>query len=281
MNELTNIDAANWRAMLELGLTGREDKTVLSHRKSFGPLVVQKPFYPEGDVCHIYILHPPGGIVGGDVIELEINASSQAHGLITTPGATKFYRSKGRIAQVRQTITVETGSTLEWLPQETIYFDQSFINASTRINLEQGAQFLGWEICCYGRPASDERFLNGEIKQSFEIWCGGAPLFIDRAQLSGGDQVFEADWGLQSYRTSGLFILSSATNEMLLKARDVLETAIPEGGLISVSLIGDVLICRVLANQAEWVKSRFIRIWQALRPELFGIEASLPRIWAT
>lgn len=281
MNKLINIEGSNWRAKLELSLSGREDKTVLSHRKSFGPLVVQKPFYPEGDVCHIYILHPPGGIVGGDVIELNIKAENEAHGLITTPGATKFYRSEGRLATVRQTITVEAGSTLEWLPQETIFFDQSYINTQTKINIEQGGAFSGWEISCFGRPASDESFLQGKICQSFEIWRDGRPLFLDRAKLTGGDDVFKAQWGLQEYRTSGIFILTSATNEMLLKAREALGDEVNESGIIGLSLVGDVLVCRALADQAEWVKKRFITIWQVLRPSLLSKEASLPRIWAT
>ena len=55
-----------WKAKLELGFKGREDKTYVSHRKHLGPLVIQKPFYPEGEVCHVYLIHPPGGIVGGD-----------------------------------------------------------------------------------------------------------------------------------------------------------------------------------------------------------------------
>ncbi|HEY3488167.1 MAG TPA: urease accessory protein UreD, partial [Gammaproteobacteria bacterium] len=113
-----------WQARLELGFERRDGKTVVAHRRHNGPLTIQKPFYPErSEICHVYLLHPPGGVAGGDALELEVAVSTGAHALITTPAAGKFYRCNDRTASLRQNLSVQAGSTLEWLPQETIVFE--------------------------------------------------------------------------------------------------------------------------------------------------------------
>jgi urease accessory protein len=108
---------AGWQARLELGLAQWAGRTVLAHKRHFGPLTVQRPFYPEGGPCHIYLLHPPGGVVGGDRLEIAVEVGEGAHALITTPGATKFYRSAGPRAHQIQHLSVAGGGVLEWFPQ--------------------------------------------------------------------------------------------------------------------------------------------------------------------
>ena len=80
---------SSWQARLELGFRATAGRTVLAHRRHVGPLVVQRPFYPEGGICHVYLLHPPGGVVGGDTLELQVQADADSHALITTPAATR------------------------------------------------------------------------------------------------------------------------------------------------------------------------------------------------
>ena len=84
-------------AELTLRYEKRDGRSVITQRRHYGPLLVQKPFYPEGDVvCHSIIVHPPGGIVAGDRLAIHVTLESGAHALITTPGATKWYRSEDR-----------------------------------------------------------------------------------------------------------------------------------------------------------------------------------------
>src|SRR6187551_1093438 len=114
---------SSWQARLELGFRATAGRTVLAHRRHIGPLMVQRPFYPEGGICHVYLLHPPGGIVGGDSLELQVDAGQGSHALITTPAATKFYRAGPHPrAVLRQNLLVKD-AVLEWLPQEAIVFD--------------------------------------------------------------------------------------------------------------------------------------------------------------
>ena len=268
-----------WLANLSLKFSGREDKTIISHRKHYGPLVIQKPFYPEGEVCHVYLLHPPGGVVGGDQLTLDIEVNKVGHALVTTPAAGKFYRSDGRVAKLKQSLRVEAGSTLEWLPQETILVSGCEVKMQTIVQLEGDAQFVGWEILCMGRPACGELFDKGSARQHFEIWRDNKPLMLDRSQLAGKDDVLSEMWGMQNYTVTGTMMVVNVDKEMLQKVRENLP--ILSDGLISATLINDVLVCRALAHQAEYIRFAFIDIWKELRLDLFGRKACEPRIWST
>ena len=86
----------SWQARLELSFQLSGGRTILARRQHVGPLIVQRPFYPEGpEVCHTYLLHPPAGIAAGDRIEAAVSVEEGAHVLLTTPGAAKWYRSGG------------------------------------------------------------------------------------------------------------------------------------------------------------------------------------------
>ena len=107
---------APWKADLSLGFSCRNRKSVLTEKHSDGPLVVQKPLYPEGDaVCHAIVVHPPGGIAGGDELHLKVKAGPESAALLTTPGAGKWYRSAGPWAS--QKLCFEVDGVLEWLPR--------------------------------------------------------------------------------------------------------------------------------------------------------------------
>lgn len=269
----------NWLASLSLKFSGRQDKTFIAHRQHKGPLVIQKPFYPEGEVCHVYLLHPPGGVVGGDQLSLDVEVNTRGHALVTTPAAGKFYRSDGRTASLTQMLKVDAGSTLEWLPQETILFSACEVNLRTIVKLENNAGFIGWEILCLGRPASNERFDQGYARQHFEIWRDDKPLMLDRSQLTGGDELLSASWGMQGYTVSGSMMMVNADKTQLQYLRE--HMPVIKDGLLSVSLINDVLVCRALSHQAEHVRFAFIDVWKLMREKLLGRTACEPRIWST
>jgi urease accessory protein len=277
--DVEKIPDRNWRAHLGLKFSGREDKTIISHRQHYGPLVIQKPFYPEPDVCHVYLLHPPGGVVGGDQLILDVEVNRSGHALITTPAAGKFYRSAGSQAQLKQTLVVKEKSTLEWLPQETILFSGCEVKLQTIVQLEQDASFIGWEILCLGRPAGNELFTAGSARQSFEIWRNKKPLLLDRARLAGNDDVLFAQWGMQKYTVTGTMMAVNVTRQMLNHVRENMPEM--KQGLISVTLINDVLVCRALSHQAEYIRFAFIDVWKSLRINLLGRDSCEPRIWST
>ena len=268
-----------WKASLELGFSRRSARTAIVHRRHFGPLRIQSPFYPEGDVCHVYVLHPPGGVVGGDCLEIDLSVDAGAHALVTTPASGKFYRSNGNVAFQQQRLSVADDAILEWLPQDTILFSDSYVNISTRVDLEHNARFIGWDMLCLGRPASGESYDGGYCRQALELWRDGEPLFIERSRYKSQTSLLNEAWGLQSYNVVATMVATHATQETLDLARSVELNA--EKGSLACTLIGDVLVCRLLAHQGEIARQAFSQVWQAIRPQLLGREASLPRIWNT
>ena len=269
---------SSWLAQLELVYAKRHDKTVIAQRKHLGPLTVQRPFYPEADVCHSYVLHPPGGVVGGDRLELAVTVERGAHALITTPASAKFYRSDGAIAQQHQNFSVAENGILEYLPQDTILFDACKVNTCTRIELAEQAKFAGWEILCQGRPASGEKFVSGQCRQVYELYRQGKPLVIERTQLHGNSEMQAARWGLANFPVMGTMLVTDATAQLLTLAR---ETSADDAALFSATLMNGVLVCRYLGWQGIEARECFSQVWQAIRPDWIGRAGCRPRIWDT
>jgi urease accessory protein len=262
-----------WRAELQLGFTRQGTRTVLARRQHIGPLVVQRPFYPEGDVCHVYLVHPPGGIVGGDQLRLDATIEHGAHAVITTPAATKFYRTlPDRRAVLHQQLQVHS-ATLEWLPQETILFREAHASTATVVRLDCQSRFIGWELTCYGRPASNELFDAGQARQHFELWIDEQPVLLDHLRIDGGSMTMQSPWGLAGNGTLGTLLAYPALEEDLEAARE------HEG--FACTLVDRVLSCRLVSADSDHAKQAFVRLWQSLRPRIVKREAVLPRIWAT
>lgn len=274
-----------WKAELELSFAARRTRTDLVRRAHRGPLVVQRPFHPEPDgTCHVYLLHPPGGIVGGDVLDLRAHAEHDSQVLLTTPAATKCYRSDGRLARQHQRFQVDRGARMEWLPQETIIFDGAICELSTVVRLAPGAHYLGWDILCLGRPACGETFDRGELTVAMEIWRDELPLWIERFALvgvsgDGGQHCRNAHWGLAGQPVMGTLVcVTTETQGLVQRVRDALGDSNP--GVV-VSQLHDVLVCRYLGPSVEAARNGFIACWSELRRALWNCEAVLPRIWST
>ena len=282
-NSLLEVNpASGWEALLQLGLTYKDEKTVLSKRCHYGPLTLQRPFYPESDgTCHLYILHPPGGVVGGDSLSIDVSCEENTSTLFTTPGASKFYRSNGFSALQNQNLVVKGNACLEWLPQETILFDAARVSSSTRVQLGKKASYIGWEIVSFGRPACNEEFVNGEFKQSYEIWKEDEPLLIDRVTVQDRSEVFKSLWGLQEKPVMGLFTIVNDDLNSLQEAKLKIQKMIDDVRRLSVTVLGSVLICRCLDENSMSIRNMFIRIWKSIRLLILGKKPCEPRIWAT
>ena len=270
-----------WRAELELWFAISAGKTRLVRRRHFGPLVVQKPFHPLGDdSCHIYLLHPPGGVAGGDQIDLRFHIEAGARALLTTPGATKFYRSDHGACFQRATVDVGAGAVCEYFPQESIIFDGADAVIDTNVSLEAGATYVGWDFTCLGRPAAKERFETGNLVQRVKIIREGRPVWFERLQLPGGSRLAGAPYALAGKSTWGTMVYIGPTVEDAAeRVRNAVGVA--AGDTFSVSQIDDVVVCRYLGARVSEGRSLFVRAWDALRVSCQGKAACAPRIWAT
>jgi urease accessory protein len=274
-------EAGGWRARLELGYERRDVATRLSRRAHRGPLMVQKPFYPEGsELCHSVLLHPPGGIAGGDRLEVEVSMSGGARALITTPGAAKWYRSSGPMAEQVVTLVIGTGASLEWFPQENIVFDRARARISTLVELAEGACFIGWDIMRLGRTASGERFDAGELRSRTEVLQGGRRLWGDHVRIEGGAALLQSPAGLAGCPVMGTFLVGGAAIER--KLLDTCRTAVPQDDAqFGVTALPNVLAARYLGASAAAARGYFVALWRVVRPALLGREVCLPRIWST
>ena len=158
-----------WHGHLALRYTRDGDRTI-AHDRHEGPLRVLQRLYPEGPgICHHVLVHPPGGIVGGDILDIEVSLDAGTHALITTPGATRFYRSNGASAAQRAVLSVAGGARLEWLPLETIAFSGCLAENRLQLDLAAGAESIGWDVLALGLPAAGEAFTVGAFTQHMEL----------------------------------------------------------------------------------------------------------------
>ena len=293
LSDQVGTEAFTWPAHLNLVFEGEKSRTRLKDSTHIGPLYIQKLFYPEGQSCaHAYLLHPPGGMVSGDDLKIEISSLDQARVLITTPGATKIYGARSNGTEQRQSValTVEAGASIEWFPLETIVFDDAKARLKNVINLTDDAAFIGWDIVCYGRPAGDALFKKGSIEQTVEIHRNGQLAFIDKLLVNDKNGVTHAMSGLNGRTVYGTligFVPVEKTGKQLVSAlREKIEDLINEKtnadkDVLSITYVNGFCIARYLGDSSEQAKHLFTLLWQVMRPVLVGREACKPRIWYT
>jgi urease accessory protein len=274
------LERQRWRGALELEFAAATHGTVVAHKRHEGPFCIQRPFRPGDGVCHVYLLHPPGGLAAGDELTLDAAVETDAAALLTTPAATKFYRSDDHASVQRQRLRVAAGASLEWLPQESILFGGSRAVVETDVELATGARFIGWEQLSLGRPLSGDRYAAGTLEQHTRIDCDGEPLLHESLRFSAGDRLLAADCGLKSLGVCGALYAFPANDPLLVCARMRLGAATPalRGGA---TLLGELLVVRCLAAEPETLRNLFEALWCDLRPGVVGRAPSAPRVWRT
>ncbi len=267
----------SWHAELELGY-GRDGETTRpTLRRHKGPLRVQKHLYAEGpEVCQHIIVHPPGGIAGGDRLNISATLGTNAWAQLTSPGAAKWYRAAGPAYQQLE-LKVGAGATLEWLPQETIVYCGAQAELSTRIDLEGDARLCYWDMVALGRPASGERFDAGHFQAQLDIRRDGQLLWHERQRINGNDGLLDSPIGLAGQPVfATLLITGELSVELLERCR-----TIPSPVRGDLTQLPGLLVARCLASEALHARAWLIELWRLLRPALLGRATVPPRIWST
>ncbi len=275
-----HLDTTIWRAELGLDYERRGPRTVLASRRHIGPLVVQKPLYPEGDaVCHSIVVHPPAGIAGGDQLEIHARVGENAQVLLTTPGAGKWYGSAGPWAQQHIRFEVAAGACLEWLPQETIVFDGALAALQNVIELAPGAHYIGWEILCFGRTGSGEQFTRGACHVHTTLIRAGRPLWLERGQVAAGGNLAQSEAGLDGKPVCATLVATA--NSENIELLEACRTVSAAEGNVSVTRLPGLLVARYLGMSSEAARHYFMALWAQWRPMVIGRQAVVPRIWRT
>lgn len=282
-----SAQSESWQAVLKLGFCHEHGRTVLRDRSHFGPLRIQKPLYPEGDgCCHVLIVHPPGGIAGGDQLSMTVRLDNHTHAFVTTPGATKWYGGKPQQSAQSTHITLQPGARLEWLPQENIVFNQALAHSQTRIDVTEDTQLIAWDVTVLGRKAMQETFAQGCFQASFELLKDGQLLWADYGKINGNDALLFSPLGLAGRHVFGT-LCAYGLAHLAITERDALlerlrEVVLTEGDTAGISYLPQgVLLVRVISHQPEIARHYLSALWQILRPIMMKAAPVMPRIWAT
>ena len=273
-----------WHARLQLDYTLEGTRTVARHAHN-GPLRILQSLYPEGDaVCHNVLVHPPGGLVGGDTLDITATVGPGAHGLVTTPGATRFYRSTGELALQRTHLTLAEGARLEWLPLEALCYNACNAENHLTLNLAPGAECMGWDVTALGLPHAGQPFDTGRFVQHIE-----APgLWLERGVIDAADhRLLESPLGLAGHRCmASLFFVTgrpldrARRDTALDAARAVMDAHALKASAGATSPNGQVLVVRALAPQVEPAMQLLQQVRAAWRAALWQLCAEPPRIWS-
>ena len=244
-------------------------------------MVIQKVLYPEGpSVCHGVVLHPPGGVAGGDELAISLNLTQQAHALITTPGAGKWYKTHCHQATQQLKFNLDDHAVLEWMPQENIIFNAAQVAMQMQVDLKGNSVFAGWDIVCLGRQASGEQFDQGKFRQRVSITRDGKLVWSENCLLRGGAPILNSVVGLRGFTIFGtLLIAAKALPDALLDA--CRQVPSPEEARVGVTQLPEVFAARFLGQSAEAAKHYFEQLWSILRPWYAQREAKKLRLWST
>ncbi len=258
----------------------------VAHAQHDGPLRVLKALYPEGEaICHHVVLHPPSGLVAGDSLALALNLGPGSHALLTTPGATRCYRSTGETARQSVRASLAEGARLEWLPQENIVYSGALMVNDQRFELSPGAEMMGWDMLSLGLPASDAPFVAGQVRQRIEV----AGLWLDQAQIAANDTLLlNSPLGLAGRRALATLWLvwghtpaDAVAQAALDLARDLLQN-LPEGVAAGATRVHPrLLVLRVLGHRIEPLAGLLRAVRAAWRGALWQLPATEPRVWGT
>jgi len=275
----------SWHGRLTLHYR-RDGERTIAHDRHEGPLRVLQRLYPEGPgICHHVLVHPPGGIVGGDELDIEARLDAGSHALITTPGATRFYRSNGPLAAQRAWLRVADGARLEWLPLETIAYSGCLAENRVQLELAPSADAIGWDVLALGLPAANEAFLAGAFTQHLAL----PGRWLERGRIAAGDiRLLDSPLGLAGQRVmaTAWFArgapLNDAQRDRLLEAARDCTTASPLAPHCGVTSPHEsVVVLRALADRVEPAMTLLQQVRAAWRRHAWGLASNTPRIWQT
>lgn len=274
-----------WPGRLALNYRRDGDRT-LAHDRHSGPLRVLQSLYPEGQgICHHVLVHPPGGIVGGDALHVEANLQAGSHALITTPGATRFYRSAGETALQSVVAQIDDGARLEWLPLETICHSAALAENLLRFEIQPGGEMMGWDVVALGLPASGQAFEAGHYAQRIEL----PGVWLERATIRGDDhRLLDSPLGFAGHRVLATLWfaagspMSSDRRETLLDvAREMASNHELAQTVGCTSPHAEVVVLRLLAPRVEPAMQLLSSVWARWREVAWALGAVAPRVWRT
>ena len=273
----------SWVARLKLDYSLEAERSVARFVHD-GPLRILQSLYPEGDrICHNVLVHPPSGLVGGDTLDMQVQVGAGAHSLVTTPGATRFYRSEAGLATQQVHAQVQDGARLEWLPLEALAYSGCDALNLARFELAPTAELMTWDLTALGLPHAQQPFERGTFRQHLEI----PNVWLERGTMAGADErLMNSPLGLAGLRcmatlvfAAGSPIAADRAEAALKAARAAIEASPLRLQAGATQPHPQVIVLRVLAPVVEPAMQLLRPVWAAWRQALWGLPGNVPRLW--
>ena len=261
------------RGAARLAFANRDNRNSIVERYASAPVRILTPSV-QGGIPEAVLANTSGGIAGGDTSHIDILVAQNAQALVTGQAAEKIYRSIDMPASIRTVIKIEDGSTLEYLPQESILFDGAKLNRAVNISLGARSCLLLSEMFVLGRWAMNEDFTRGIFLDRWSIDVAGQPIWREGLRIEGGLSSLSSSLGFANARAlATIFYAGANAAEILGLARDVIG---PMGGA---TIVRGMLVVRMLGNEAGMLKQQLSEIISIIRAAALGRPAEVPRVW--
>ncbi len=277
-----------WTASLELAFSRQgPERTALTHNIHSGPLLVQKALYPEGPgICHATILHPPSGIAGGDELTIAVNVHEAAHAVLSTPGATRWYKANGRKASQHVVLNVESTAMLDWLPLENLLFEEAQATSNMEIRLAAGSRAIGWDCYQLGSVRTQDAWQAGTLGINTSLFYEGKRMWIEAGHIDARHSLRRSLVGLATFPVMATVwsVGPALTPEQMAQLTDTLpwnDSLLAGASQMPLDAAQSLVLLRVLGKHAEPVRQLMIECWQHLRPLQLGVPARPLRLWRT
>ena len=276
VSPLAPLDPHANRARGELGATFATvgERTYASHTREAGGLRLRFPKVHPGVVpgCEAVMINTAGGMVGGDTARLAFTLEANAAATITTQSAEKIYRANGAATSVEAKLSLGPGAQLEWLPQETILFDDIAFSRSLDVTMAGDASLLLVEALVFGRIAMGEAVRTGSVRDRWRVRREGVLVFAEALALDGAiaERLDRRALGNGARALATLLLVCPEAESRLPLVREVLG---PMGALAGASAWNGLISVRLLSASPERVRAAIVLLLAALRGR------AAPRVW--
>ncbi len=184
MRAATPLDQPRAFGQAFVSTKNRNGVSALDGLRQSGALKLMFP--TRRDLTEATIVNTSGGVTGGDVFSIRATAGAGSHLILTTQAAERVYRAQqGQIGRVETALTAEADSTLFWLPQETILYDDAVLHRRLTVELAADARFLMVEPVLFGRRAMGEDARRLTFRDRIDVRRDGVALYRDAITLDG------------------------------------------------------------------------------------------------
>ena len=273
-NAARNLERVGRDGFLRLRFARSGERTILAQSRFSLPLQVLTPLTLADGASYLMLLNPTGGVLGGDHLATEIVQEAGTHVCLTTPSATRIYRTNEKPAIIETTIRLEEGATLEYFPDHVIPHAASSLRQTLRVEMARGSRAIILDSLASGRVAHGERWKFTEIDSRMEVFSCGRPSYINRTKIVPAALLPDRLGIMEGFDYMSCFALFAEGFTRWKEVSAALHEEISSlprirGGASLLSRGG--CVARFLARSASDMTCANKKLWDAARAQIAGL----------